>query len=227
MCNNEENIIEQIDFECVGDVAKHCDLKKLCIAISEAQDFDMDNLFCDFWQDILSYNTIVDNYDIAYEDYLIALAECEADPECTTPPTEPTKPENYDIYKNLICGGSFIGCGDKQRTHAGIKKILVYYAYSRYLILNQQSDTPYGTVRKTNEFSMPTPLKEVQSFADKYRTMAYESYKKTMSFLCKNTDIFVDWNNKECGKCGCGGNCESGTKAKGYGFRSSTISKNI
>jgi hypothetical protein len=226
VCNNEENIVSKPDFACIGDVATHCIVDKLCIAISEAQDFDLAGLFCNYWQDILTIVREVDEYDAAYALYLIELAECEEDPECTDPPIAPTEPEDYELKKNLVCGGTYTGCGDKTKTHKGIKRITVYYAYSRYLLINGFSDTAAGMVRKTNEFSIPTPLKEIENFADKYRTMGYESFKQTHSFLCRNKDVFTWFDDCDC-VCDCGGKCDSKTSAKGYGFKSTNISKQV
>lgn len=225
MCNNPDNIIVQADFSCIGDVAKHCVTDKLCIAIFEAQEYDLSELFCDFWPDIVEIAKEVQEYETDYAAYLIDLAECEADPDCETPPIEPIEPVNYAEKRNLICGGSFEGCNGKTKTHLGIKNILVNYAYSRYVILNGFSDTASGNVKKTNEFSLPTPMKELQAFADSYRTKGYLSYKKTLDFLCKNKDVFTDFTYDDCGDCGCGGKCNGKTKAKGYGFKGSNIIK--
>lgn len=215
MCPNQPNYITQVDFDCVGIVAKHCDLPKLCIAISEASEFDLSELFCDFWPTALEIFAELEAYDEA-------VAACEADPDCETPPTEPT---DYELKVNLICGGSFEGCNDRTRTHSGLRKAWVYYAYSRYLVLNGFNDTANGQVTKTNEWSLPKPLKEVQSFADKYRSMAYTSLKKTMGFLCVNKDTFATFNSNVCEPCGCGGNCKGETKANGYGINGTVIRK--
>lgn len=226
-CNNTPEIITQADFNCIGQVAMHCDTAKLCTAINEAVNFDLSELFCGFWEDILGHFTTVEEYDETYAAYLVALAACEADPECDTPPVAPIEPENYDLIKSLLCGGYFEGCGGQRRQHFGIKRIVVYYAYARYLLINGLSDTPGGIVRKTNEFSIPTPLKEIEVFADKYRTMAYQSYKKTIGFLCVNKAMFENFNSKDCKGCGCGAAACGGTKAKGYGVQSSIIRKKL
>lgn len=214
-CNNINNIISQEDFDCIGQIAKHCDLPKLCIAINEAQDFDLAELFCDFWDSILEINEEVEDYKQA----LIDFESCDED--CV----EPTIPENYDLKVNLICGGSYEGCNDKVKKHFGVKRILTYYAYSRYLIINEFNDTPNGQVSKTNNFSIPKPLKEIQNVADKYRNMGYESYKKTIGFLCVNREVFTDFNSKDCGTCKCGSDCDHSTKVKGYGIKGKIITK--
>lgn len=217
-CDNINNIINQSDFDCIGQVAKHCDLQKLCVAINEAQEFDLSELFCDFWNEILEINNELKAYEEAYKEYQECL---ELKEECI----EPERPENYEAKVNLICGGSFEVCNGKTGHHSGVKRILVYYAYSRYLPINEFNDTPNGQVAKTNQFSIPKPLKEIQGFADKYRNMGLESCKRTIKFLCANREVFPEFSSKDCGSCKCGNDCSGKTKVKGYGFRGSIISK--
>lgn len=198
-------LLIQSDFNCVGNVAIHCNLPKLCIAEDEAIIFDMNQLFCDFWIDIVKYWKEVDDYD-------------------KNPIGE--KPLNYDLNKNLIYGETFTGCNGNTSNHLGIKRTLIYYAYSRYITINGFTDTANGGVTKTDEFTIPKTIKELEMFADKYRTMGYESYKMTLKFLCHNRDVYTDFNHKDCKKCGCEcEGCKGQTKAKGYGFKSSIISR--
>ena len=198
-------ILEKEDFSCVGMVAKHCDFSKLCIAEDEALIFDLSELFCDFWNDILTYWQEVEDYD--------------ANPDLVIP-------ENYEEKKNLIFGGNFNGCGGGIATHLGVKRVLIYYTYSRYILLNGFNDTPSGMVQKTNEWSIPKPLNEVQTFSDKYRNMGYLSYKKTLNFLCHNREIFTNFKAKDCEKCGCEcDSCNGSTKVRGYGIKSAIIKK--
>lgn len=185
-------ILIRTDFTGIGDIANHCDLNKLNIAINEASDFDMDGLLCDFWDDVL------DNWD-------------------------------DDAYSDLINGGEYEGCGGKTRKFAGLKKVWVYYSYARYVILNGYNDTPNGMVAKTNNFSIPTPLKELQAISDKYRDMAKITYDRAMGYLCKNRETFENFNSYDCKGCGCGSNNCSDRKGntRGYGISTSIIRKTL
>jgi len=190
-------------YNCIGIVAKHCDLSKLCVAEDEASNFDLAELFCDFWITIEQIDTKVQAYI--------------ANPELPIP-------ENYDEKYALLYGGIYLDCSQKQRPFDGIYKILTYYSYSRYIVLNGYSDTPNGLVQKTNEFSIPKSLKELELFADKYRTMGKISFDRTVRYICQNSEIF-DYSHCPKDKCGCGyENCGS-TKAKGYGFKSRNVNK--
>lgn len=197
--------LQQSQYNCIGIIAKHCDLSKLCVAEKEASDFDLAELFCDFWVDIEAIDIEIHAYDDA-------------------PDPKPTPPENYIQKKALLEGGVYTDCLEKQRPFGGVYDILARYSYSRYIILNGFSDTPNGMVQKTNEFSIPKSLKELEQFADKYRNMGKISFERTIRYICQNSTVF-DFDNCPKDKCGCGSNKCGGTKAKGYGFRSSNINK--
>lgn len=192
-------------YNCIGILAKHCDNTKLCIAENEASNFDLAELFCDFWVEIEQIESEVKAYDDA-------------------PEPKPVPPENYAEKKALLEGGNYTDCAGKLRPFEGIYKILVYYSYSRYTILNGFSDTPNGLVQKTNEFSIPKSLKELELFADKYRNMGLISFERTQRYICQNTAIF-DYTHCPKDKCGCGSDKCGGTKAKGYGLRSRNVNK--
>lgn len=197
--------LQSNQYNCLGIIAKHCDTNKLCIAENEASNFDLAELFCDFWVEIEAIAIEVQTYDNA-------------------PEPKPEQPENYAEKKALLEGGNYTDCSEKLRPFEGIYKTLAYYSYSRYIVLNGFSDTPNGLVQKTNEFSIPKSLKELEMFADKYRSMGLISFERTQRYICQNTTIF-DYSHCQKDKCGCGSEKCGGTKAKGYGLRSRNVSK--
>ena len=85
-CDNLTKYLTVADFECVGIVAKHCDLSKLCLAAEEAKQFDLIPLFC-----YALVDEILENWN---------LQDADAD---------------FQKYKNLICGGTFEDCNGKLR----------------------------------------------------------------------------------------------------------------
>jgi len=192
-------------YNCIGIVAKHCDSSKLCIAENEASNFDLTELFCDFWIEVETISAEVQAYIAA-------------------PEPKPELPTNYTEKYALLYGGIYTDCAQKQRPFEGVYKILTYYSYSRYIILNGFSDTPNGLVQKTNEFSIPKSLKELELFADKYRTMGKISFDRTVRYICQNTTIF-DYSHCPADGCGCGSEKCGSTKAKGYGFKSRNVNK--
>ena len=209
-------MLQQTDYNCVGLVAKHCDNDKLCIAEGEAIDFDLSPLFCGNWYTILTiWNEI--------NAYTAAIAACGGDPVCIA--LVPV-PDDYGLKDALINGSTYQGCNGKTRQFAGVKRMLVYYSYARYVMINGFNDTSTGMVTKTNEFSIPKPLKELEMFADKYRTMGYNVFQDIIGFLCANNETVFSWWT-DCKYCGCGTDKCTRTKAKGYGFKGSIITKQI
>lgn len=206
MCPNNEYPLTQEDFACIGDVARHCDKDKLCIAVGESEIADMEKLYCDVWDEI---RVIIDEV-IAYQN---AVAECELDPECDVFPDEP---KNYGEKLNLVCGGSFTGCSGKPYKHSGVIKVWIYYAYSRYIFINGYSDTANGLVTKTSDYTNLITFKEREAFADKYRDIGFDLYKRTLQFLKQSSLV----NYKVCGCNHC-----NGTLSKGWGIKGKTISK--
>lgn len=182
--------LNRTDFTIIGQVAKHCNLEKLQIAINEAILFDLKPLLCDLFFDV-DFNW----------DYTEGIW--------------------FDIINPL----EYEGCNDRQKSHQGLKEMLVRYSYARYVILNPFDDTPNGGVTKNNEWSIPKPYKELKQVSDRYRTMAYEQWLEVESYICLNKDVYTDANLYNCKPCGCNGKCGSKTKAKGYGIKGSNISK--
>jgi hypothetical protein len=198
--------INKDDFNYIGQVAKHCDLPKLDIAIAEAQLFDLEDLFCPNWPVLEGIIQEVDDY--------IA----DTDPE-------KIEPVNYESKYALVYGGTFVIKGIT-RKNLGLKRTLVYYAYSRYVVLNGFNDTPGGQVSKSNDFSIPKTLKELTQFADKYRSMGFASFKTNIEFLCFKKDIFTTFTYGDlCSEYGCDTEC-IGANTKGTGIRGSIITKN-
>lgn len=219
MSSNENIILSAADFSFIGQVAKHCDLPKLSIASSEAQDFDAAELFCPNWEALAEIIEEVKAYEVALAAYE-ALEEPAGDP--------PVEPENYADKVLLVYGGTYEdGRGIKVK-QIGLIRTLAYYAYARYVVLNGFNDTPSGAVSKSNDFSIPKSLKELEMFADKYRSMGQVGVKSNLKYLCFKRDIFTTFiPGNLCTEYDCGTeDCER-TNTKGTGLRGSNITKRL
>jgi len=124
-----------------------------------------------------------------------------------------------DFY-DLINGSDYTDCGGNTVHQIGLKRVLVYYAYARYVMINNFDDTPNGGVTKTNDFSMPKPLKELRSISNRYRAMAKQVWEyQVLPYLCHNKDKFINFDSSDCRGCGCGSNCNLNKEnTKGYGL---------
>jgi len=178
------------DFSCVGQIADHVDLEKLSIAVMEAEEFDIRPLVGrSQWVKLKSLIRYVKR------EYVARGIENEADP-------------GYLV----VLGGQ---CWSKgvQWEIVGILRVLVYFGYSRYLLINEFNDTPSGNVSKANSFSIPKPLRELKDFANKYRDMAMESWRSVGEVICLNKGhLGIDI---DCDSVGIG----AAKKVKGHGVR--------
>lgn len=190
-------MLNKNDFEKIGLVAAHCNLPKLDIAIEEALQFDVINLF--------GYNLM--------SDVLANWGEASKDN-----PME-------EVYKDLIFGKDYENSNGKH-LNPGIKQVWVYYAYARYILINNYNDTANGMVKKDNDWSMPTPLKELTEFSNKYRSMGKISSEEVIKFLCFKKQDYPKFNDCGCNlACGCKGTCTCGKTKKLSGFKYKSVSK--
>lgn len=180
------------DFDCVGDIAASCNVKKLCIAEKQAIQFDLSELFCEDWQEV---------YDIWLE-----VITYQSN-------TQLPMPEDYEKKRQLIDGGFYTTCRGKRVSFIGLKSVLAFYSYSRYIMINPYTDTPNGLVTKTQNESEPINGSIMKNKSEQYSTMAFLSFKKIKSFLCSSQVI----DYYDCGACGCGNDCKGSTKAKAAG----------
>lgn len=193
-CNNQQKYLSASDFKCVGVLAQHCNLEKLCIAIEHSKLFDIIPLLgFDFVNDILN------NWNL-----------------------EENNP-NYEKYQSLICGGAYQSCNGKDNLNFGLKKVWVYYAYAHYLLVNQVNDSPNGAVRKENDWSIPIPLSEITDLSNKYRKMGYEAFKSIHEFLCHNKGEYPKFNASNCDKCECNSENQTGQTKKMTGVKFTMI----
>lgn len=136
--------------------------------------------------------------------------------------------ENWEdtsgIWFDLVSPKVFTGCNDRQKSHQGLKNVLVRYSYARYVLINNFDDTPNGGVTKNNDWSIPKPFSDLKQVSDRYRSMAYDQWKEVEMYLCLNSTVYPD-AQVDCQPCGCNGKCGGRTKTKGYGIKGRNISK--
>ena len=190
--------LQATDFNCVGIVTKSCDNAKLNIAIDESKEFDMEPIFCyDFLDDILKKWSDLPESNLS---------------------------EEQQNYKDLIYGSTYLYANGKSKKHLGIKRLWTYYAYAKYVVINAHNDSPNGLTTKQNDWSMPVPLKEINSISARYSNMAKETLINIKEYLCLNKEKFSKFDDCECRlQCGCTGTCNCEGKPKrvsGFKFRS-------
>lgn len=156
-CDLETVLLQPQDFDCIGDVARHCDWNKLCIYIKEQQNLMlMPKIGQCLYIELYNY---LENSDSSTDNPLM---------------------------EQLWCGGQYTGCNGEPALHFGLKRILACYAYGVYQFRHGYQDTPFGMVQKVNEDSMPAPLPELRKIMQEYQNAANEYWEMTREFLCAN-----------------------------------------
>ena len=120
------------------------------------------------------------------------------------------KAENPTEEQLKLLNGDTYQCGNVTIQFLGLKKMLVYYSYSNYLMGSVLNDTGLGFVKKTDQYSIPTPYKDIKEIANSYRNRGYAIIKQLKEYICHNKDLAINYNIKfiDCG-CGCeSGNCD-------------------
>lgn len=182
--------ITQKDFKGLGQVATHCNLPKLEIAINEAILFDLEPLLCNMYGEV----------------------------------SEKWRQQEGAVA-DIVCAKIFDNCQGFKTHHIGLRKVLTYFAYARYLVINANDDTPGGTVVKSNDFSIPKSAAEIKAYSTKYKNMGAVSMEKIQAFILMNIDDYPGYPKTHLKGCGCNGTCGTTTNTKGFGIRSKTVYK--
>ena len=107
----------------------------------------------------------------------------------------------------MIHGETYTDTEGNDIEYKGIKAVLVYFAYARYILRGHITDTPYGFVQKTNEFSQPVSSAEKREVRDRSRIDAMNYWQECKVYLDQHVQLFPKW--KECEDCGCKGTSKS------------------
>lgn len=177
--NLEPLLIDKYDFDCIGQVAKHCDWETLCIFIREQQNLSLLPKIGSCLYDLLV------KYDLGY---------------CVSGGYE-----GEDVLRHLFNGGRYTGCDGTVKMHFGLKRSLVHWAYGAYIYRHGIVDTPFGAVQKLHQDSVPIDMKVLKTLNIEQRSNAENYFKMTLDYLCgvKNCEPLA-----ECNVCGCIDSCE-------------------
>ena len=201
-CELEDLLIDRIDFDCIGQVAKHCDWNQLCVFIREQQNL---SLLPKLGQCLYSM--------------ILCWKAKEAGGECDY------TPDQLSTIENIFCGGKYEACDGTEKRHFGVKRMLVHYAYGAYIYRHGYQDTPIGVVQKTNQDSLPAPLNELRNINKEHRNNAEYYWEMTKDYLCTLKD--VDPFGKCICDCGCSCTCRhcQGKTKQNRGVSFGNISK--
>jgi len=155
------------------------DSKRLEPFILEAQRIDLGNLlgkrlYFDIMANIVSYNAGI----------------AAADASSTT--YTPTPGEQW--FQKLLNGCSYTYTWPDHsattKIYAGLKPVLVYLSYARFVRSDNVRSTQSGFVKKTVDFSTQISDKEIQAVASRAEADANAFFTGTEDFMADNADYF-------------------------------------
>lgn len=106
---------------------------------------------------------------------------------------------SLSTYEDLFNGSSWT-CGGKAYYHRGIKVVLVYFSYARYVMNSPFESTAFGTVVKKDQYSEVQDQKAVQKIYDDALMLAlsmwadvkdYLDYTKPDLWSCTNNENYT------------------------------------
>jgi hypothetical protein len=104
------------------------------------------------------------------------------------------------LYSDLWNGSEYTYGGERYK-HEGIKTVLAYHAYARYLSGANIQSTATGFVHKTNQYSERVDDKSISRLIAQARSAAQVSESRVREFLNRNSSDYPLWK---------------GVKTKGY-----------
>lgn len=126
-----------------------------------------------------------------------------------------------------ILNGDTFQCGRTTKKFLGAKKLLVYYSFANYLLNSHLHDTGLGFKQKTDQYSIPTPIKDIKEHTNKYRNMGYAIVKQLKEYLCHLPEIQFQYGLNLMCDCGCSsGDCDF-TEKRIYKFKPKVIKKRL
>ncbi len=182
-------LINKSDFADYRAVSANRDDKRIDPFIQEAQEFELrgflgDPLYYDMLAKIDHYNT-----------------EKESNPDYVATADE-------QKYLDLLNGVSYEWEGNTIQ-FKGVKPVLVYYAYSRFLSNNNIVSTRFGAVQKKNDYSDPIDSREMARVITKAESDGKKYGVDVERFLNTKSADYPKWEDR----------CGSRRKLKGLGFR--------
>jgi len=100
-----------------------------------------------------------------------------------------------DNYQTLLKGGIYNFEGTAY-TNVGLKTVLSYYAYARFILFGDVKSTPFGNVIKDSNFSENENEASKKKRYKMYQQVAFKYWRNVELFLNRNATNYPLWNNK-------------------------------
>ncbi len=105
---------------------------------------------------------------------------------------------SFANYTDLWNGSEWI-VDNKTYRHEGLKVVLIYLSYARYVMNSNIEETAHGTVIKKEEYSTPVSEKTILRKADSAKSGAIVYFDDVKKYLDDNYTLYPLWD-KCCDK---------------------------
>lgn len=105
--------------------------------------------------------------------------------------TNPTK-TNDGSYPALLDGGNYTYSGDTY-PNPGLKAVLIDFAYARYRLSGNNTDTPFGEVVKRTQDGINTDKDDNQRAYSMIRKVAFSKWAMVRDYLDRKSSEYTYW----------------------------------
>lgn len=109
----------------------------------------------------------------------------------------------YDLVANV--GNYSDLLNKKEYTHngqtiesPGIKRVLIDFAFARYVMHGSQTDTPFGLVQKVGENSVAISRADKKEGYKHHQQIAMQYWSEVENYLNRNTALYPLWRQDTC-----------------------------
>lgn len=92
----------------------------------------------------------------------------------------------------LLIGGDYTYNGTTY-TNVGLKSVITFYAYSRYVLFGSQTDTPFGLVQKQGQNSTEIDSGQKKTVSKMNQQTAFVYWENVKLFLDRNKEDYSLW----------------------------------
>lgn len=97
-------------------------------------------------------------------------------------------------YQALLNEGSYT-YNSTTYTNVGLKSVIVFYAYARYVLMGSQTDTPFGYVEKTTTDSARVSDGGKKNMYKENQNIAFNYWENVRNFLDRNSSDYPLWKS--------------------------------
>jgi len=99
---------------------------------------------------------------------------------------------NSANYQSLLIGGDYTYKGTVH-TNVGLKSVIVFYAYARYLMFGSNVSTPFGLVQKQGNNSSEISFADKKTMSKNNEQTGYNYWENVRLFIERNKNDYPLW----------------------------------